>query len=1684
MSKTDKLAFPDPPDVGPVASAVREESPWLTDRVSARALEAPESLALAGEDERLTYGQLEARAEALSAQLQALGVGPEDRVGVCARRGSELLIALLGTLKAGAVYVPLEGAWPAERLSNVLEDAGVRVLVLDSRQASLPGQGERRTVTVDRSVALPVGDRARAAPRRPLTPERLAYIIYTSGTTGRPKGVAVTHGAVRHFAEAFGREFALTSDDRVSLLASPAFDASVLEVWPALSAGASLHVADDTVRLVPERLQQWLVQRAIHVCFLTTALGEQLASLPWPAAPALRALLIGGESLRVRPHASAPFAVFNCYGPTETAVFVTRERVLPEGSGSPSIGRPLEGVSIHLLDTALRPVAPGAPGALFIGGATLARGYWGDPPHTARQFLPDPFSSVPGARMYRTGDLARLRDDGALEFLGRADHQVKLRGLRIELEELDTALARIPEVRASVSVVREDPGTERRLVAYVVARGAVTPATLRQGLRAMLPEPWVPSAFVFLESLPLTAAGKVDRAALPAPEAAPRPVSSDAGLTPTEARLLPVWRQVLRLEAIGRDEHFMDLGGHSLLAARLATELHRQLGRDVPPRAVLEAGTLAGLARWLDAGPASPPPRVLRAPDADGPLSFAQERLWIIDQLVDDAALYNTSVRLHFHGPLDVAVLERALTEVLRRHEVLRTGFVSRDGQPRLRVVPPGPFPLTVVDLDGVADAAATAHAREQAQALHPFDLHQPPLLRGLLLRWDARRAQLLLTAHHAVFDGASVDLLLRELEALYPAFARGLASPLSALPVQARDVAAWEREQLQGATRERLLSYWTEHLGGEPPVLTLPTDHPRPPAQTFRGATLTRDVPRGLLADLEALGRRAQATPFMALLAAFSAWLSRYSGQRDVVVGTPYESRAPSEARGLMGFFVNTLALRVDLQGTPSFRELLVRVRKVALDGYAHGALPFNDVLGAFGARRELSHAPLFQVMLVVQDRVAPATLQPGLTAAPGGEVHTDKARFDLTLVVDFPPGGPTFSLEYNTDLFAPGTAARMLEHFTALLGAAISRPDAPFDTLPMLSMQERQRMLEAWNDTGHPPPSGCSHTLFEAQARREPGKVAVRSGGVSWTYGALEARANQVAAHLRSLGVGPEVRVGLLMERSPELVCAVLGIAKAGGVYVPLDPAHPDDRLTFMMTDSRMRVVVSGSGLGARADALAAGLASRGGLAPAVVDVVRDAQVLARQPAAPHDSGVGPEHLAYVIYTSGSTGRPKGVEVEHRAFYNLVLAKIDGFGIFPDSTVLQFVSFGFDVSVSDVFMTLAVGATLLLRPADVVGGAELATLLRDEAVTVIVLPASVLATLPATELPALMSVIAGGEACSAGLVDRWAPGRRFINAYGPTETTICTTMARCQPGGGAPPIGRPIPHARVYVLDARLEPVPPGVTGELYIGGAGLARGYLGRADLTADRFIPNPFARVPGERLYRTGDLARFLPDGSLMFVVRVDDQVKLRGFRIELGEIEATLRQHPGVHEALVTVHERGPGGQQLIAYVLGTPGTPVALDGLPRLLRERLPEHMVPSAFIALDAFPRTPNGKVDRRALPVPAHDANARSSPPVAPRTLTEEILVELWCEVLRLPTVGVEDDFFALGGQSILAAQVMARVRERFEVPLSVRALFESPVLAALAERIEQALMADIDALSDEEVAEALAPGASRAS
>jgi amino acid adenylation domain-containing protein len=1060
-------------------------------------------------------------------------------------------------------------------------------------------------------------------------------------------------------------------------------------------------------------------------------------------------------------------------------------------------------------------------------------------------------------------------------------------------------------------------------------------------------------------------------------------------------------------------------------------------------------------------------------------LSFAQERLWIIDRLAEDKALYNAAMIFDLRGALDTTLLEQAIAEVIGRHHVLRTGFVDRQGQAALIQASPEAFALGIEDLRGREHAAEVARRHQRSVLDQPFDLAAPPLLRAILYRFDDEVHQLVLTVHHIIFDGASIDIFLRELEAIYPSLTLGQAVSLPDLPLQSHDAAAIERQRISGEHRQRLADFWSNEFGGELPVLALPSDRPRPAVQTYRGATLSMPVAGAWMQQLEHASRRERVTPFMYMLATYALWLCRYAGQQDVVIGSPFALRADKDTRNLIGFLVNTVAMRLRMASRVSFRQFLHGVRDVCLKHYSYGEFPFGELVGMLGAQRELAHSPVFQAMLVVQNARPSVQLSPELRMSYAGEVPTDRARFDLALVLDPLESGATLSLEYNSDLFDASTAQRMLDHFNVLLSAAMDRPDALTDELPLLGDADRARAMDAWNDTGSQPAMGLAHELFEAQARRQPDAIALISGQTTWTYGELNRRADQLAQLLRRQGIHPETPVGVLLERSPELVCSMLAIFKAGGVYLPLDPAYPDERVAFMIGDARPGLVITGQGLRDRVNALLARQTFT--RAPFIWDWHDDGATLEHQASDAPPQAPTPHELAYIIYTSGSTGKPKGVEVSHGAFFNLVKAKIDGFGVRPDSCVLQFVSFGFDVSVSDVGMTLAAGARLLLRPADIIGGEPLARLLREHEVSVIVLPASVLATVPADDLPALQSVIAGGEACSAELVDRWAPGRRFINAYGPTEATICTTMARCTPNSGTPPIGRPIPHARVYVLDTHLEPVPPGVTGELYIGGAGLARGYLGRPDLTAERFIPDPFAALnhaasAGARLYRTGDHARYLPDGSIAFVERVDDQVKIRGFRIELGEIEAVLRQHPSAQDAVVTAQSLGAGGKCLVGYVVPKNGEATDAQALITHLRARLPEHMVPVAMVPLAIFPRTTNGKIDRRALPLPEALGYGTGRAYVAPRTLTEEILATVIGNVLGLAEVSVEDDFFALGGQSILAAQVMARASERFELSLSLRLLFESPTIAALALRIEEALMEEIEAMDDADVAQAL--------
>ncbi|HYH79871.1 MAG TPA: amino acid adenylation domain-containing protein, partial [Longimicrobium sp.] len=1049
---------------------------------------------------------------------------------------------------------------------------------------------------------------------------------------------------------------------------------------------------------------------------------------------------------------------------------------------------------------------------------------------------------------------------------------------------------------------------------------------------------------------------------------------------------------------------------------------------------------------------------VPRAQRDGAPLSFAQERLWFLDRLEPGSAVYNISLARRLGGVLDEWALERSLGEVVRLHEALRTTFREVDGSPVQVIAPFGGFTLRLDDLSGLADAAREVEVRRRAteDAVLPFDLTAGPLFRAALLRLGEDHV-LLLSMHHIVSDGWSMGVLFRELSALYAAYREGRESPLSEPAVQYADYAVWQREHLRGEMLERQLSYWRERLAGAPELLELPTDHPRPAVQTFRGALERIELPGELLERLRALGRREGATLYMVVLSAFQVLLSKYGGSEDIVVGSPTAGRTRKEVAGLIGFFVNTLVLRADLGGDPSFREVLRRVREATLGAYEHQELPFEKLVAELQPERSLSHSPLFQVVFTLDDDAQDAG--GGLAGLSVQGIGTELALTELDLLLELAAGsdGLRGGLTYSTDLWEAATMRRLVGHFTRLVEQAAAHPDVRISRVTLLNEAERRQVVEEWNrrpveyPTVEYPTGACIHELVAAQAERTPEALAVVCGEDALTCHELDARANRLARRLAGLGAGPELRVGICLERSAGMVVAMLAVLKAGAAYLPLDPAYPADRLAYMLADSGARILVTQASL--------RGLLPAEGVRTVRVDV--DAAEIAAEPDVAPRTVVAPENAAYVIYTSGSTGRPKGVVVTHGNVANLLPRAVRTFGAEPGGAVLQTASMSFDASLLEVFVALLSGAALHVADREVVLAPErLGALLREREIGVWVSTPALLDSLPETDFPALRAVSTGGERCSAETAARWSRGRRLVNMYGPTETTIYTTAHACAPGvAEAPPIGRPVEGARVYVLDAWGEPVPVDVAGELHVGGAGVARGYLGRAGLTAERFVPDAFGGEAGGRLYRTGDRARWRADGELEFLGRVDAQVKIRGFRIEPAEVESALLEHPGVREAVVAAREAPSGiagDRRLVGYVVAAPGETLSPAALREHVRARLPEHMVPSAVVELESLPLTPGGKLDRKALPEPEYAADADRYE--APRTPVEEVLAGIWAEVLRLERVGVEESFFDLGGHSLLATRVISRVRELFGVELPLRALFEGPTVAELAGRVEE--------------------------
>jgi natural product biosynthesis luciferase-like monooxygenase protein/amino acid adenylation domain-containing protein len=2028
----------------------RTSVPLVHEVIAHHAAQTPDAPAVEFDGTVLSYGDLDRRANKLANALCATGVTPGALVGLAVERGPDMIVGVLGILKAGAAYVPFDPRYPRDRNAYVLGDSRVVAMVTQQRVLAALPPIEAPVICLDDPAAL--NDASEDDPRIATTADSLAYVIYTSGSTGAPKGVMVTHRNLRNYAQAMRGALGIATSDRYLHTASMAFSSSVRQLVLPLTQGATIVIASPTLLGDPIALFETIASRGVTVIDLVPSYWQHciqaLRTLSGDSRRAvleneLRLILTASEPLPAElpriwsREFGHPARLINMFGQTETTGIVTVypiPAVLEDSVKIVHIGRPIANMRAYVLDAKLRPLPIGVPGELCIAGDGVSAGYLNQPELTAQRFIADPFSESATGRLYRTGDRARLLADGIIEFLGRSDNQVKIRGFRVEVEEVEAAIRAHAAIREAAVTSREVAPGDRRLIAYIVAAYSPAPAPtvdeLRRFVGKTLPDYMVPSAFVALDALPRTPNGKVDRARLPEPDLSSLELGTGyvAPRTPVEEMLAAIWASVLGVDRVGVEDNFFTLGGHSLMGMRVMARVRQAFNVDVPLRRLFEAPTIARLAESIEtanravAGRAMPPIRAV-ARDRALPLSFAQQRLWLLNQLEPESAAYNLSAVIRLQGELDLAALQRALSEIVRRHESLRTVFPSVDGTPGQVVQASREVALPVTDLDAsdIAGIDAEVARITREEAARPFDLENGPLFRALLVRITPRDHLLVLTMHHIVSDGWSRGVLYREIGALYEAFAAGRTSPLSELPIQYADYAQWQREWLQEDVLGEQAAYWSKQLAGPLPKLDLPTDRPRPSIQTFRGATHTFGLAGELVDALRNVSATDGATLYMTLLASFQTLLARYSGQEDIIVGSPVAGRRRVEVEELIGFFVNTLVMRGDLSGDPTFRELLARTKEAALGAYANQDIPFERIVDAVHPERDLSRSPIFQVLFILQNTpLAPVALSE-LTLRQL-DVDAGAAKFDITLSLVAGEAGYTGHLEYNTDLFDASTIERLAGHFVTLLEGVAANPELRLSQLPMLTRDEQRLMLEEWNDTATAIPADeCIHHQFEAQVARTPNDVAVVFEADELTYRELDARANQLAQSLRKMGVGPDVLVGVFAERSIEMMVALLGIHKAGGAYVPLDPTYPKDRLAFMLADSGAPVVLTQRRL---LDRLPESDAK-------VVCLDRDWDAISRErEEAPAREG-GASNLAYMIYTSGSTGKPKGVMIEHRNVVNFFAGMDQRLGKDAPGTWLAVTSISFDISVLELFWTLTRGFRVVIQaeqdasrmaaqaaepfvdrkigfslfyfasneqtagadkyrllmegakfadahgfeavwtperhfhsfgglyPNAAVTSAAIAAvtknvkiragsvvlplhnplrvaeewsvvdnisagragiaiasgwhdrdfafapdnyarrrevifeyietvrkLWRGESITtkggsgkdveVKTLPRPVQKDLPiwitaagtpetfrkAGEIGAnllthllgqkieqlaervaiyrtawrdaghpgeghvtlMMHTFVGGDmqvvkdkvrgpfreylrtsvdlikdlaegrgqdirsnaltpedweaildhgfhryfdtsalmgtpdtcvrmvnrlkrvgideiAClidfgvdedsvlqsldmladvrersardEARDAEKWSvpaqlarhkvthlqctpsmasmllaqdearaalgsleklmiggeafpptlaaelqalTGAEIVNMYGPTETTIWSSTYHVNGDAGSIPIGQPIANTEFYIVDRNLQPVPVGVPGELLIGGAGVVRGYYNRAELTAERFVPNRF-RPDGGRLYRTGDLARFRGDGVVDFLGRIDHQVKIRGHRIELGEIEALVAMQPSVREAVVVAREDSPGDKRLVAYVVAIPGEAVDQASVRETLKTQLPDYMVPSHVMVLDAFPLTPNAKIDRKALPAPESGASVAAAQAfVAADNDLERTIAGIWQEILNVPRVGVQDNFFDIGGHSLLTVRVHARLRTAVDRQVSLTDLFRFPTIRALAKHI----------------------------
>ena len=1634
--------------------------------VEAQAAKTPDAVALEGVDELLSYAELNSRANRLAHALQAAGAAPGKLVAISCERSPELPVAVLAVLKSGAAYVPVDPHYPADRIKYMLDDSGAEILISQSSLSDQLPEHAAHKIFIDQ-FDFQTGDDSN--PQSGVGVDDPLYAIYTSGSTGLPKGVVLNHAGLANLIHWQLGQNRLSEPARTLQYASISFDVSFQELFTTWAQGGTLVMITEELRKDLPALAGFISKRAIERMYMPYAALQPLAEIladrdDLPTS--LHDIISAGEQLQVTPAIRRFFSrcggrLHNQYGPSETHVVtaLTLDQPCADWPELPTIGYPVANTRCYILDENGQPVAPGVPGELYLAGIQVAREYVGRPELSAEKILNDPY--VSGERMYRSGDSARHLADGEIEYLGRVDEQVKFRGFRIEPGEIESVLSQHPDVQLAAVVLLTEG--EKKLVAYATGESSNRPdtASLRDYLKAQLPDYMVPTHFVVLDEMPVTPSGKIARRLLPEPSwersagdeyTAPR--------NPNEESLAAIWSEVLDVDQVGIHDDFFDLGGHSLLATQVISRVRSRLGAEIPLLKLFEAPTVAEFSALLsqpagegDSGTGQDDSIPVRSSKEAAPLSFAQQRLWFLEQLDPGNPAYNFPIATRFGNELDRGVLQQAINKLVERHESLRTRFIADGQTPKQEVLPRAEVALQVIDI-----AAGELQNKLTELSQQPFDLTQAPLLRARLLVHENEQV-LFLDTHHIVSDGWSLGVLFNDLADFYNELKSGSVSKLTPLRIQYADYAEWQRDWFDDAELQRQLDFWRGHLAGADPVLELPTDMPRPPEQTYQGSSTVRVFDKAISEGIKALAQEQRSTLFMVLLGAFNALLARYSRQEHIVVGTPIAGRNDSELENLIGFFSNTLALHNDLSGDPAFTDLLAQIKERTLQAYDHQDLPFEKLVEELRPERDMSHTPIFQTMFVLQNTPTGSTAFDGVMAE-SVNFEMGITKFDLLLEVRDTPNGLQAGFQFNSDIFLQPTIERMLAHFETLLGSIVAKPTSKLSTLQLLDDAETRTVTERFNSTAIDYSAGevalTPQRAVELQADKTPDAIAIESAGASASetvsYRQLNERANQLARKLAAAGAGPGGFVGICAERSAHGLIGLLAILKTGAAYVPVDPDYPADRISFMISNSNMSAIL--------VDNTTSAVIPASG-----VTAINLSENYAEGDAGNLNITPDAEDPLYVIYTSGSTGTPKAVVLPQRALANLLAWQTRRPGFEHAARTLQYASLSFDVHHQEIFPTWATGGTLVLIDQEL--RQDLPALVRfisEQKVQRLWMPFAALQ--PTAEIMAeredldfaLEQICTSGEQLQVTplirkLFKRY-PDIGFHNEYGPSEAHVVSIYSFA-PGAdrwaALPPIGKPVPNTQLYILDQAMQPCPVGIPGELFIGGTQVTLGYLNQPERTAESLIHNPFS---AGKLYRTGDLARFLPDGNIAYLGRADEQIKYRGFRIEPGEIEAALAAEANVNLTAVLLREDKPGDKRLVGYVTADPGTVIEEKALKTELQSKLPEYMVPGHIVVLDAMPVTPSGKISRRELPAPDLERDADAV--IAPRNETESQIAELWTEVLGVNNISIDDDFFDLGGHSLLATQLISRIRDEFGIELPLKYVFRNPTIAALGEQI----------------------------